>query len=92
MPPWLPERQATTALLQTNRRSFRPAGKTPKTCPAPFRKIFPFRRRAKHLYPLAYPIPKEGRIAIVTDAGWDAVDAAAAQTYVANADGEVVWS
>jgi hypothetical protein len=28
----------------------------------------------------AHPIPHEGRIAIVTDAGWDAVDAAALLT------------
>jgi hypothetical protein len=39
----------------------------------------------------------EGRIAVVTDAGWDAVDAAAsscafcARTSDANAYGEVVW-
>jgi len=36
--------------------------------------------------------PTRGALAIVTNAGWDAVDAAAAQTYVANADGEIVWS
>jgi hypothetical protein len=35
--------------------------------------------------------PREGRIAIVTDAGLDAVDAAALLTNSANADGEVVW-
>jgi hypothetical protein len=34
----------------------------------------------------------EGRIAIVTDAGWDAVDADAPITNGAEADGEVVWS
>jgi hypothetical protein len=36
--------------------------------------------------------PHEGRIAIVTDAGWDAVDADAPLTNGADADGEVVWS
>ena len=36
--------------------------------------------------------PLEGRIAIVTDAGLDAVDAAALLTNSAHADGEVVWS
>jgi len=36
--------------------------------------------------------PLEGRIAIVTDAGLDAMDAAALLTNGANADGEVVWS
>ena len=36
--------------------------------------------------------PLEGRIAIVTDAGLDAMDAAALLTNSAHADGEVVWS
>ena len=36
--------------------------------------------------------PLEGRIAIVTDAGLDAMDAAALLTNGAKADGEVVWS
>src|ERR1700687_1478741 len=36
--------------------------------------------------------PLEGRIAIVTDAGLDAMDAAALLTNSATADGEVVWS
>jgi hypothetical protein len=37
--------------------------------------------------------PTEGRIAIVTDAGWDAVDAGGAKDESADfADGEVVWS
>ncbi len=35
--------------------------------------------------------PTEGRVAIVTDAGLDAMDAAAQSTNGANADGEVVW-
>ena len=38
------------------------------------------------------PVPLEGRIAIVTDVGRDAVDAAALLTNSAEADGEVVWS
>jgi hypothetical protein len=41
---------------------------------------------------LAVPSHSEGRIAIVTDAGRDAVDAAALLTNGAGADGEVVWS
>jgi hypothetical protein len=36
--------------------------------------------------------PLEGRIAIVTDAGLDAMDAAALLTKSANADGKAVWS
>jgi hypothetical protein len=36
--------------------------------------------------------PTEGRFAIVTDAGRDAVDADVSITNGAEADGEVVWS
>jgi hypothetical protein len=36
-------------------------------------------------------VPPEGRLAIVTDAGRDAVDAKALQTKALIADGEVVW-
>ena len=46
-------------------------------CPVPSEKISLYACRANHLYKLARPIPNEGRIAIVTDAGWDAVDATA---------------
>jgi hypothetical protein len=41
---------------------------------------------------LAPSTPPEGRIAIVTDAGLDAMDAAALLTNSANADGKTVWS
>jgi hypothetical protein len=37
-------------------------------------------------------VPLEGRIAIVTDAGRDAVDVDAPLTNGADTDGEVVWS
>jgi hypothetical protein len=40
----------------------------------------------------AIPSRSEGRFAIVTDAGRDAVDVAAPLTNGAQADGEVVWS
>jgi hypothetical protein len=43
----------------------------------PFQKYFRFRRTQINSRSLAVSIPHEGRIAIVTDAGWDAVDAAA---------------
>ncbi len=36
--------------------------------------------------------PDEGRLAIVTNVRWDAVDAEVTTTNVADADGEVVWS
>jgi hypothetical protein len=38
--------------------------------------INPFRRRANHPYKLARLTRQEGRVAIVTNARWDAVDAA----------------
>ena len=44
----------------------------------------------KAIIPLS--CPTEGRFAIVTDAGQDAVDANAPLTNGAKADGEVVWS
>jgi hypothetical protein len=61
-------------------------------CPAPLAKIFRFPRRANHLYKFAPSRPTEGRHAIVTAAGRDAVDADALLTNGAEADGEVVWS
>jgi hypothetical protein len=38
------------------------------------------------------PVPPEGRLAIVTDAGRDAVDAEVLLTSGTEADGEAVWS
>jgi hypothetical protein len=61
-------------------------------CPVLSRKIIRFGRRANHLYKFAPSRPTEGRLAIVTDAGRDAVDAAALLTNSTKADGEVVWS
>ena len=61
-------------------------------CPAPFAKIFRFPFDPNHLHILRRPIPHKGRIAIVTDAGRDAVDADVLLTRGAEADGEVVWS
>ena len=45
--------------------------------PVPSKKIFRFCRRANQFYQFAHLIPEEGRIAIVTNAGWDVVDATA---------------
>jgi hypothetical protein len=50
-----------------------------------------FRNRKSWVYS-ARPVPSEGRLAIVTDAGRDAVDVDAPLTNGAKADGEVVWS
>jgi hypothetical protein len=49
----------------------------PKSCQAPESKINRFRRNPNHRYHSGHPPRQEGRIAIVTDAGLDAVDAAA---------------
>jgi hypothetical protein len=49
-------------------------------------------RIGKSVYIHRHPVPHEGRFAIVTDAGWDAVDVDAPITNGAEADGEVVWS
>ncbi len=53
----------------------RPTGKSLKCLSSPIRKnIPPFHRtQITGLFPPSHP--SEGRIAIVTDAGWDAVDA-----------------
>jgi hypothetical protein len=45
------------------------------TRPAPFAKIFLFARDPNHFTYRRRPVPSEGRLAIVTDAGRDAVDA-----------------
>ena len=44
-------------------------------CPARLAKIFPCAFRPNHFYNPRHPVPGEGRIAIVTDVGRDAVDA-----------------
>jgi hypothetical protein len=47
-------------------------------CPAPFAKIFSFAADPNQMHIHRRPVPSEGRIAIVTDAGRDAVDAVGA--------------
>ena len=49
-------------------------------------------RKRKSVHRFAVPSQPEGRLAIVTDAGRDAVDAEAPITNGTEADGEVVWS
>ena len=61
-------------------------------CPVPFAKIFRFHSDPNHFNNFRRLVPHEGRIAIVTDAGRDAVDVDAPLTNGAKADGEVVWS
>jgi hypothetical protein len=54
----------------------------PKSCQALESKIFRFRCNPNHRYHFGHPPRQEGRIAIVTDAGLDAVDAAASGAIV----------
>jgi hypothetical protein len=53
----------------------KPRGVICPSCPAPFAKIFWFSEQANHFNNPLRLVPLEGRIAIVTDAGRDAVDA-----------------
>jgi hypothetical protein len=57
-----------------------PTGETANQCPAPSLKIFPFPSEANHLFICRRLVPLEGRLAIVTDAGRDAVDATCQKT------------
>jgi hypothetical protein len=56
-----------------------PTGKSVRpfdpACLALFSKIFPFAADPNQIYIVSRPVPEEGRLAIVTDAGRDAVDA-----------------
>jgi hypothetical protein len=66
-------------------------GQISKTSPALARKIFRLTRRANQRYQLARLTRQEGRLAIVTNVRWDAVDADVLLTNGVEADGEVVW-
>jgi hypothetical protein len=60
--------------------------------PVPFAKIFLFSAHPNHPYIRRHPVPLEGRIAIVTSAGRDAMVVKMLLTNSVCADGEVVWS
>ena len=63
------------------------------TLSSPFCKNILIFRKRKSPYNPPRPVPLEGRLEIVTDAGQDAVDASSAKDEGALlADGEVVWS
>jgi hypothetical protein len=62
------------------------------TGPVPSEKIFLFPFDPNHFTYSCRLVPSEGRLAIVTDAGRDAVDADGALTNALEADGEAVWS
>jgi hypothetical protein len=70
-------------------KSIRGAGGLPVK-PSP-QKYSDFQNNQISLHPLLSR-PTEGRFAIVTDAGRDAVDADGALTNAPEVDGEVVWS
>ena len=61
-------------------------------CPVPYSKIFLFSSDPNHFTYYRRPVRHEGRLAIVTDAGRDAVDADVLLTSGTEADGQVVWS
>jgi len=77
----------------TGDRAVYPTGKTPcaastdlPALSSPSKKNILFFRNANQRYILSRPVPKEGRVAIVTAAGRDAVDADAPITNGAEAD------
>ena len=69
-----------------------PTGKSPKPVQPPLQKYSDF-QKTQISVELPPSTPLEGRIAIVTNAGLDAMDAGGAcDESVLLADGEVVWS
>src|SRR6266850_5182734 len=56
-----------------------PTGKSPEVCPVLRAKIFRLTRRANQRHYFARLTADEGRVAIVTNVRWDAVDARGAQ-------------
>ena len=69
------------------------SGKSANQCPAPSQKYSPFTSDPNHLHKSCRLVPPEGRLAIVTDAGRDAVDAGDVKRRMTLlADGEAVWS
>ena len=67
------------------------SGKSKKPVQPHLKKYSDFQKTQISLYP-SPSRPTEGRLAIVTDAGRDAVDALALLTNSADADGKIVWS
>ena len=75
-----------------NRGVICPSGCLPEYVSSPFCKNILIFRKPNHLIQPSPPAPLKGRVATVTDAGLDAVDAEARRTGAPDADGEVVWS
>jgi hypothetical protein len=64
---------------------------TQRSCPALLAKTISFPLGANHFISAAVSSHQEGRLAIVTNAGRDAMDADVLLTNGTEADGEVVW-
>jgi hypothetical protein len=79
-------------LLRLRYRLICPTGKSLNLLSSPLCKNILLRRTPKSNLYRSPSRPTEGRLAIVTDAGRDAVDADAPITNGTEADGEVVWS
>jgi len=95
--------QQRRCVIVSARRQYQACGKTKKRQhdqrdlggPVLLRKYpknIPLSPSGKSHLQLAPSCPTEGRLAIVTNAGRDAVDAESALTNALEADGEVVWS
>jgi hypothetical protein len=69
-----------------------PSGLRRRGLSSPFCKNILLFRKRKSVYIQPRLVPQEGRLAIVTDAGRDAVDVDVSLTNDADADGEDVWS
>jgi hypothetical protein len=79
------------AVHATSYELFARRANQPFRCPALLAKIFPFSLGANHFISAAVSSHQEGRLAIVTNAGRDAMDADVLLTNGTEADGEVVW-
>jgi len=73
---WAPSRQRIEV---SPKRYFIQADQRDLGRPVPWRKIFRLTRRANHFYNFVHPVSIRGALAIVTNVGWDAVDAAASR-------------
>jgi hypothetical protein len=78
--------------LPPSTRLICPSGGLANSLSSHLRKNISLRRLVETALLIPPSHPSEGRIAIVTDAGWDAMDVAVSLTNDTQADGEVVWS
>ena len=77
MPAWPPIRRFGLSRVMTSTTCPVSTGKSPKILSSPPRKNISLSRSGKSVSNSARLTRREGRVAIVTNAGWDAVDAAA---------------